>query len=157
MENVIKPTEKELAMYQTLVAEADEHQMDFLANEYFSYITSNDNKKISFARFVIDKLIHPIRETDTISYIDDKGSQHYLYCLVRRTIEGNDYLIFAKVIEESETINEKEVYLFKVVGRDEIGIEEIDICEKSEDSARILMLMDELDEEEVEDDVQENS
>lgn len=140
---IIDPTEQELKVYQDLVNELDEMQMDNLANAYYEYINTNkDEKKCSFAKFVIDKLIRPVQEGDTINYVDDKGQLEHLFCLVRKTIEDKDYLIFAMVDKETEELRTEQVFLFYVEGKDELGMEIIDVFEKGEEAERILDLIE---------------
>lgn len=138
---MIEPTEGELSLYQNLIQDISEHDMDFYANQYFELVQA-EKINISFPKFIIDKIIRPIEVGDTITIKDSAGNNSFLICLIRKEIEGKDYLIFGKVDNETETVIPEDVYLFHVEGRDEAGIEIIDIVESSPEAERILDIIE---------------
>lgn len=139
--SIIEPSEQEIKLYQDIVKDLDEVQIDNYANEYFDLV-QKEEIKVSYAKFVIDKVIRPIAVGDTITMQDTNGNNKFLVCLVRKEIEGTDYLIFAMVDNETETIIPEMVYLFHVEGRDEVGMEIIDIVASGPEGERILNIIE---------------
>lgn len=140
--SIIEPTEDEIKLFKSLVKDMTEAQLDYYSNEYFNLI-KNEKSKISFAKFVIDKIVRAIQPGDTIAYNDSEDNNHYLFCLIRENIENTDYLLFAKVDEETQQLIAEEQYLFYVYGLDENNFEIIDIVSKDK-ANRILDIMEEL-------------
>jgi|SRR5690554_4588049 len=138
--SIIEPTDEELKVYNKLIKDIDEKQLDVFVNEYFELV-KNEEINISFPRFMINKLIRPISEGDTISIVTEENEIVYLFCLIRKEIEGKIYLLFAKVAED-ETLYHDEVYLFYVCDVDNIGTEVIDIIPVGEESERILSIIE---------------
>lgn len=140
--SIIEPTEEEIKLFQELIQDMPDKQMDSYSNEYFDKV-KNEEINISFARFVIDKLVRPIQPGDTISYEDDKNEVHHLFCLIRKEIEGTSYLLFSKVDGETEELITEYTYLFYVHEIDEKGFEVIDLMPNGEETERVLDLMEE--------------
>jgi hypothetical protein len=139
--SIIEPTQAELSLYNEVIKDLNEEQLDEFANEYFDLVQS-EKIKTSFPKYVIDKMIRPVKPGDTISYIDENNATRYLFCLVRKDIETTTYLLFALVDNETESLLTDEVYLFCVCGYDENGIEEIDIMSQSEETEKILDMLE---------------
>lgn len=139
--SIIEPTGAELALYNQLIKDLQEEQLDEFANEYFDLV-QKEECKCSFPKYIIDKLIRPVKPGDTISFIDENNTINYLFCLVRKDIEEKTYLLFALVDNETEALMTDQVYLFHVDGYDENGIEEIDLVPASEEAERILDIME---------------
>jgi hypothetical protein len=139
--SIIQPTEAELNLYNQLIKDLTEEQLDEFANEFYDAV-QKEEINISFPRFIIDKLIRPVKPGDTISFADENNSIQYLFCLVRKDIETKTYLLFSLVDKETESLRTDQVYLFAVMGYDENGIEEIDIVPASEEAERILDLIE---------------
>lgn len=139
--SIIEPSKAELNLYNNLVGDLQEEQLDEFANEYFDLV-QKEQCKVSFPKFVIDKVIRPVKPGDTISYVDENNKIKYLYNLIRKDIEEKTYLLFAMVDDETETINADQVFLFFVDGCDENGIEIIDLMPAGEEGERILDIME---------------
>lgn len=139
--SIIEPSQAELALYNDLLKDLQEEQLDEFANEYFELV-QKEQCKVSFPRYVIDKIVRPVKPGDTISYVDENNVIKYLYCLIRKDIEEKTYLLFAMVDNETESINSEQVYLFFVDGVDEDGIEIIDLMPAGEEGERILDIME---------------
>ena len=139
--SIIEPSDAELALYNQIIKDLTEEQLDEFANDYFDLV-QQEKTKSSFPKFVIDKMIRPVKPGDTISFVDENNTVQYLFCLVRKDIEIKTYLLFALVDSDSETIRTDQVYLFHVDGIDEDGIEIIDIMSNSEESERILNILE---------------
>lgn len=139
--SIIEPTEAELNLYNQLIKDLTEEQLDEFANEYYDLV-QQEQIKVSFPRHIINKLIRPVKPGDTISFIDENNSVQYLFCLVRKDIEIKTYLLFALVDSETETLLTDQVYLFFVDGYDENGIEVIDIFPAGEEAEKILDLIE---------------
>jgi hypothetical protein len=140
--SIVEPTQAELNLYNQLIKDLQEDQLDEYANEYFDLVQKEESN-ISFPRYVIDKLVRPVKPGDTISYMDEKNTIQYLFCLVRKDIEDKTYLLFAMVDSETEALKPEHVYLFFVDGVDENGIEIIDLFPAGEEAERILDLLEE--------------
>jgi hypothetical protein len=139
--SIIEPTQAELNLYNQLIKDLTEEQLDENANEYFDLVQS-EQIKCSFPKYVINKYIRPVKPGDTISFMDEKNTSHFLYCLLRKDIENKTYLLFSMVDVESESLNTDQVYLFYVDGYDENGIEIIDIVPSGAEGERILDIME---------------
>lgn len=140
--SIIEPTADELVIYKQLTQDIPDYQMDELANEYFEEVSGN-NLNISFPRFIINKMVRPIKEGDTISFKTAEGIDTFLFCLIRKEIEDRFYLLFAEADGETEDLKTEVTYLFYVDGVDEIGTEIIDIMPSGEETERILDIMEE--------------
>jgi hypothetical protein len=155
--SIIEPTQAELALYNQIITDLQEEQIDEFANEYFDLVQA-EKIKCSFPKYVIDKVVRPVKPGDTISYSDENNNIQYLFCLVRKDIEDKTYLLFSLVDSETETLRTDQVYLFFVDGLDENGIEVIDIMPATEDAEKILDIMEASDDVEmVEGDIQEET
>lgn len=139
--SIIEPSEEELAVYNQFVNDITNEQMDVFANKYFELVQA-EKINVSFPKYLIDQIIRPISEGDTIAFEDTEGTKHMLFCILRKEIEGKTYLAFCKVEEETETLIHDTTYLFFVDGTDNIGMEMIDIIPAGEESQRILELME---------------
>lgn len=139
--SIIEPTEAELKLYNQIIGDLTEEQLDEFATEYFEEVAA-ERVNMSFPKFVITKIIRPVKPGDTISFVDEHNDTQFLFCIIRKEIEGKIYLLFAMVNKEDETILTDQVYLFNVDGYDENGIEEIDLVPASEDAERILDLIE---------------
>lgn len=138
---VQEPTESELKLYKEVTADFSEEQMDELSQDYFGLV-EQEKTNVSFPRFIIDKFIRKIQPGDTIEFFDETNTIKHLFCLNRDCIEGKDYLLFALVESETETLITDSIYLFEVCEYDENGIEIIDIMGNNEETNRILDLME---------------
>jgi hypothetical protein len=151
--SIIIPTEEELVIYKQFVNDIPDSQIDEYANEYYDLVSSGVTK-VSFPRFMIDKIIRPIKEGDTINFETEDKQTIFMFCIVRKNIEGKDYLLFCKVDTETETLYHEEVYLFFVDGKDNIGTEILDIVPSGEEANKILALMEvDLDVAEIKEDI----
>jgi hypothetical protein len=139
--SIVQPSEAELTVYKQLIVDIPENQLDELANEYFEEVSKNE-LAISFPRFVIDKMVRPIQPGDTISFQTAEDATVYLFCLVRKEVEGVSYLLFAQANGETEELNTEVTYLFFVDGKDDIGTEIIDIVPAGELSEKVLDAME---------------
>jgi hypothetical protein len=139
--SIIEPTEAELSLYQQVIVDLTEEQLDEFANEYFEQVQAEKTKS-SFPRFVVDKIIRPVKPGDTIQFMDEDNNVNFLFCLIRKEIEGKTYLLFSMVNNETETLMPDQVYLFFVDGYDENGIEMLDIFPAGEEGERILDIME---------------
>lgn len=140
--SIIEPTEAELALYHKIIGDLNEEQLDEFATQYFEAVQSESTKS-SFPKFVIDKVIRPVKPGDTIQFVDENNVVIYLFCIVRKKIEETTYLLFSMVDNETETLMTDKVYLFYVDGYDENGIEEIDVFPSGEEGERILDIIEE--------------
>lgn len=140
--SIIEPSKAELALYNQIIKELNEEQLDEFANNYFEEV-QQEKIKISFPKYVIDKVIRPVKPGDTISFIDENNIIQYLFCIIRKDIEAKTYLLFTLVDAETETLKPEETYLFFVDGFDENGIEIIDIHPIGVEAERILDLIEE--------------
>lgn len=141
--SIIEPTEAELALYKTFSEELTEEQLDAFSDEYYDLV-QNEEINVSFVKFIIDKVIRPIKEADVIQFETSDMGTVFLFCLLRKNIEGKDYLLFAKVDEEKEELDQSgDVFLFYVDGVDETGMEIIDIMANGEETEAILNIMEE--------------
>jgi hypothetical protein len=139
--SIIEPTEAELSLYNQLLKDLTEEQLDEFANEYFDLV-QKEECNCSFPKFVIDKLIRPVKPGDTISFIDENNEIQYLFCSIRQDIETKTYLLFSLVDKENDSIIPEQTYLFFVNGYDENGIEEIDIMMAGDEAERILNIIE---------------
>jgi hypothetical protein len=139
--SIIEPSQAELNLYNQLIKDLQETQLDEFANEYFDLV-QKEEINCSFPKFIIDKLIRPVKPGDTISYVDENNTIQYLFCLVRKDIEDKTYLLFAMVDSETESLKTDQVYLFFVDGYDENNIEIIDLFPAGEEAERILDLIE---------------
>lgn len=139
--SIIEPTESELKLYNQVIGDLTEEQIDEYATEYFEEVAA-EKANVSFPKFVIDKIIRPVKPGDTISFVDENNEVQFLFCLVRKDIETKTYLLFALVDKATEELLTDQVYLFFVDGYDENGIEEIDIMPAGEEAERILDLIE---------------
>lgn len=139
--SIITPSQAELNLYNQIVKDLQEEQLDEFANEYYDLV-QKEECKCSFPKFIIDKMIRPVRPGDTISYIDENNEVQYLFCAIRKDIEDKTYLLFSLVDKKTESIIPAETYLFFVCGYDENGIEEIDIHPANEEAERILNIIE---------------
>jgi hypothetical protein len=139
--SIIEPSQAELNLYNQLIKDLQEQQLEEYANEYFDLV-QKEELKCSFPKFIIDKMIRPVKPGDTISYVDENNTIQYLFNLVRKDIEDKTYLLFALVDSETESLKTDQVYLFFVAGYDENGIEEIDLFPAGEEAERILDLIE---------------
>lgn len=139
--SIVEPSQAELALYNQIIADLQEEQIDEFANEYFDLVQA-EKIKCSFPKYVIDKVVRPVKPGDTISFVDENNTMQYLFCLVRKDIEDKTYLLFSLVDAETESLRTDQVYLFFVDGLDENGIEVIDIVPASEDAEKILDILE---------------
>jgi hypothetical protein len=139
--SIVEPTEEELVIYKQLTQHITDEQMDELVTDYFIKV-SEESLDVSFPRFLITKMVRPIQPADTITVQVEGGENTNLFCLLRKTIEGKDYLLFAFANAETEELDTTTVYLFFVDGIDEIGTEIIDILPSGPEAERILDIME---------------
>lgn len=139
--SIIEPTEKELEVFQKLIKNLKEEQLDEFANEYFELVRE-EKIKISFQKFVIDKMVRPIQEGDTVDFKLNNNEVILMFCLYRKEINNKNYLLFAKVDKETETLFHEDIYLFYVDGVDELGTEILDIIPNNEESKKILKIIE---------------
>jgi hypothetical protein len=139
--SIIEPTDAELKLYNQVTQGLDDYQLEEYSKEYFGLV-QQEKMNVSFPKFIIDKLIRPIKEGDTIEFVDENNQQNFLYALIRKDIEDTTYLIFSKVDNETETLLTDEVYLFYVDGHDENGIEIIDVMPQGEKAEKILDIIE---------------
>lgn len=140
--SLIEPTQKELEMFKNISDQIDETTMDNLANEYFDLVTK-DEIKISFPRFILDKYVRSIKEGDTIEFRTEDKQLIYLFCILRKTINETDYLLFAKA-DDNGSLNTEETYLFFVYEIDSDGIEILDIIPSGEEADVIINKLEEM-------------
>lgn len=141
--SIIEPTPEELVIYQDLIQGIPDFQMDDLAQEYYEEV-SQKGLNISFPRYLINKMVRPIKPADTITVEVEGGKNVNLFCLVRETINEVDYLLFAEADPDTEELKTEVTYLFYVVGKDEVGTETIDILPNCQETEEILDILEEL-------------
>jgi hypothetical protein len=139
--SIIEPTEAELKLYRQVEQSLNDYQIDEFTKEYFTLV-QQEKMHVSFPKFIIDKVIRPIKPGDTIEYVDENNKVNYLYATVRKDIEDTSYIIFVKVDAETETLDTDYVYLFFVEGFDDNGIEIIDIMPSGEETEKILDIIE---------------
>lgn len=139
--SIIEPTKEELAMYEQFVKDISDEQMDDLSNEYFDLVQKKQID-VSFPRFLIDKIIRPISPGDTIKIYDENNKEIPLFCLLREEIDGEKYILMCMVDEDTETLIHDNVYIFTVVGTDNIGTEVIDLMPAGELADKVLQIME---------------
>lgn len=137
-----EPTEEELAVYNNFVGDIDDNQMDMFANEYYDLV-AKEEIDCSFPKFLIDKIVRPVSAGDTLTIQDENSDNHLLFCIKRMEINEVDYLAFCRVDEETETLIHDTTYLFYVSGKDNIGMEEIDLVPAGDKAQEILNIMEE--------------